>query len=268
MSSENRLPDPQGFRGKKRWAAVLALAAVAAAILIAVFTGGNRAGDTTADTTARDALTATDEAATQQATETIAAPSAAPSEPPAAAPSETPAAAPSEAPAAAEPAAPPAAPPAAEPAAPGPDPAASYAQLATVEQPVAPPVDISATTAVTEGITAKVEKLEAVQGEAKGIGEIAGPAIRFTVTVTNGTAEAVPLANAIVNVSAGADDAPASQLSGPNTVAFPESVAAGGSASGTFVFSVPVEQRDSVKIYLNYSVAAPVAAFAGPAPKN
>ncbi|MCU1574746.1 MAG: hypothetical protein JWO93_2828 [Micrococcaceae bacterium] len=139
--------------------------------------------------------------------------------------------------------------------------------LATVDQPVKDPVDLNGTADLGGGITAAVTDLQAVQGEAQGIGEIAGPALKFTLTVTNGTDQAVPLSDAIVNVTYGPDNTPASPLSGPGPVPFPPSVDAKGSAAGTFIFAIPADSRDSVKILLNYSVAAPIAAFAGPVPK-
>jgi hypothetical protein len=144
---------------------------------------------------------------------------------------------------------------------------ASNLHLATVDQPVKDPVDLNGTADLGNGITAAVKDLQAVQGEAQGIGEIAGPALKFTLTVSNGTDQAVSLTDAVVNVTYGPEDTPASPLSGPGPVAFPASVDAKGSAAGTFIFAIPAESRDNVKILLNYSVAAPIAAFTGPVPK-
>ena len=178
----------------------------------------------------------------------------------------------------------PAAPPA-EPAVPGPAPAASGPQpaqpgdpapvdrsnksdeeLATIEQPVAPPVPLMATKVVRTGVSATISEMEAVEGEARGIGEVAGPALRFKVTVINDSAAEISLDTAVITVSYGGDNSPASGLSGPNTEPFPATVAAGTSASGIFVFSVPKEARSAVKIYLNLDAGTPIAAFEGQAP--
>jgi len=139
-------------------------------------------------------------------------------------------------------------------------------ELATIDQPVAPPVPLVATKVVKSGVTATISELVAVEGEAVGIGEIAGPAIRFKVTVVNGTGAEISLDPAVINVSYGQDDSPASTLSGPGTVPFPTSVAPGTSASGVFVFGVPKDARNVVKIYLNLDAATPIAAFEGQAP--
>ena len=139
-------------------------------------------------------------------------------------------------------------------------------ELATIEQPVAPPVPLAATKVVKSGVSATITELVAVEGEATGIGEIAGPAIRFKVTVVNDTGAEISLDPAVINVSYGADDAPASTLSGPGTVPFPATVAPGTSASGVFVYGVPTDARNVVKIYLNLDAATPIAAFEGQAP--
>lgn len=139
-------------------------------------------------------------------------------------------------------------------------------ELATIDQPVAPPVPLVATKVVRSGVSATISELAAVDGEAIGIGEIAGPAIRFKVTVLNDTGAEISLDPAVVNVSYGQDNSPASSLSGPAAVPFPASVEPGASASGVFVFGVPKDARNIVKIYLNLDAATPIAAFEGQAP--
>ncbi|MGO4805571.1 hypothetical protein AB4089_10630 [Arthrobacter sp. 2MCAF15] len=139
-------------------------------------------------------------------------------------------------------------------------------ELAAIAQPTAAPVDLTAKKAVKGGVTATITEMTAVQGVATGIGEVAGPAVRFKITVVNATATPLSLDRALVDVSYGKDDAPASQLSGPDPVAFPASVAAGASGAGVFVFAVPLEARDTVKIHFNLEAETPIATFAGRAP--
>lgn len=142
----------------------------------------------------------------------------------------------------------------------------SEKQLAEIPQPVAPPVELNAKKTVKTGISAAISGLTAVQGEAQGVGEVAGPALRFKLTVTNDTDKELSLASALVNVTFGADEAPAGELSGPDTVAFPASVAPGGTAEAVYVFSVPADSRDDVRIYFNLEAETPISAFAGKAP--
>ena len=186
----------------------------------------------------------------------------------------SPAAAAEAAPGAAVPAAPPAAPPAAavKPAEGGTDPGPvdrkgkSDQELAEIPQPTAAPVEIKAKKAVKGGVSATITDMTAVQGVATGIGEVAGPAVRFKVTIVNDTAKAISLDAAVVDVSFGKDQEPAGQLSGPDAVTFPASVAPGTSGVGIFVFSVPPEARDKVKIYFNLEAETPIATFEGKLP--
>lgn len=108
--------------------------------------------------------------------------------------------------------------------------------------------------------------MEAVDGEAEGIGEVAGPAVRFTVSVTNNSGKPIDLANAVMTVEAGADKAPCTQLSGPRAEPLPAAAEPGQTVTGNYVYLVPVETRGLVTVYLSYSVDAPVAAFEGEVP--
>ncbi|MGO4805837.1 hypothetical protein AB4089_11985 [Arthrobacter sp. 2MCAF15] len=156
-----------------------------------------------------------------------------------------------------------------EPAVPGPATSdltgRSEAELAASPQLVSAPVALGGAAALQPGVTATVAGIEAVTGEATGPGEIAGPAIRFTVSVRNQSGQTVPLADAFVNVEAGADKLPALQLSGPGATKFPASAAAGATVSAVYVFLVPPDQRDQVHIYLNYQATSPILAFVGAA---
>ncbi|SKB61863.1 hypothetical protein SAMN05660473_01615 [Arthrobacter sp. 49Tsu3.1M3] len=139
-------------------------------------------------------------------------------------------------------------------------------ELAAIAQPTAAPVELTAKKAVKGGVSATITDMTAVQGVATGIGEVAGPAVRFKVSVVNTTAAPLGLDRALVDVSYGKDDAPASQLSGPDPVAFPASVAPGATGVGVFIFAVPLDARDTVKIHFNLEAETPIATFAGRAP--
>ncbi|SDR75653.1 hypothetical protein SAMN04488543_0346 [Friedmanniella luteola] len=130
-----------------------------------------------------------------------------------------------------------------------------------------PPVPLDEPEEVDEGLTARVSRLEAVQGEASGPGEVSGPAVRATVTLTNRSREEVDLSSTVVNLFYTADQTPGSALSGPGTKALPTAVRAGEKATGTFVFAVPEDDRSEVLITVDYSVDTPVVAFRGAAPR-
>jgi hypothetical protein len=114
-------------------------------------------------------------------------------------------------------------------------------------------------------LAATVTGMAAVDGKAQGPGEIAGPAVRFTLRITNTTGKTADLSHTVVNAYYGADSSPAQPLTS-GTAAFPASLADGASATGTFVFTIPASARASVVVTVDTSVANPVVAFKGAAP--
>ncbi|MCU1409255.1 MAG: hypothetical protein JWM23_1335 [Microbacteriaceae bacterium] len=132
---------------------------------------------------------------------------------------------------------------------------------------VADPIPLEATAEPDPGVTVSVGTFESVQGEAQLAGDVAGPAIRFTVSITNGTAAPVSLSTALVNVYYGSDQSPASELQKPGGAPLPADVAAGATATGTFVFTVPEGERNNVLITVDYRVGDPVIAFQGAVPQ-
>jgi hypothetical protein len=130
--------------------------------------------------------------------------------------------------------------------------------------PALPEVPLDAQAAVGNGIVATLPKIEAIQGSATGPGNIAGPALRITVRIENGTAAGVPLEGVAVNLYYGTDKTPASPLDDPSRRPFGGMLAAGDSADGVYVFSVPADARDSVTVEVGYQAGAPLLLFTGP----
>ena len=129
------------------------------------------------------------------------------------------------------------------------------------------PITESTPAVIKKELSVRVVKMEAVQGTADGPGEIAGPSVRFTISIDNTTGKRVALSDTVVNAYYGADAIPAIQLLGPGGEPFPKSVQDGGSASGIFVFNIPSEQRGDVRVTVDTSVKNPVIAFEGKAPR-
>jgi hypothetical protein len=147
----------------------------------------------------------------------------------------------------------------------GPDPTAT--EEPTPTPPAEPsPVPIDEPATITPGLTAAIGSLEAVQGEARRPGEVAGPAIRFEVSIRNATSDAVDLGTTVVTVDYGADRAPALQLTEPGGRPLPASVAPGETATAVYIFTVPVDQRGVVHITVDYALGVPPLEFTGPAP--
>jgi hypothetical protein len=135
-----------------------------------------------------------------------------------------------------------------------------------VDQPPAalPEVPLDASAAVGNGIVAALPKIDAIEGTGTGPGNIAGPALRVTVRIKNGTSEAVSLGGVAVNMSYGADKTPASPLDDPSRQPFDGMLAAGASADGVYVFSVPKDARGTVTVEVGYQAGAPLLLFTGP----
>ena len=130
-----------------------------------------------------------------------------------------------------------------------------------------PAVPLTEQVAPVPGVVFSIGSLEAVDGGAQGPGEVAGPALRFTLTLRNDGDAPVSLTSTVVNVYSGAEQLPAVDLREPGAVPLPAEVGAGESVTGVFVFAVPVEQRDQVKIGVDYTVGTPIVVFEGTAPR-
>ena len=127
-------------------------------------------------------------------------------------------------------------------------------------------IKAQAPVAIVGALKADVTDMKAVQGAAHVPGEIAGPSVRFTVRITNGTADTVDLSKTVVTAYYGADKTPANELTGSGAHAFPASVKPGHTVSGAFVFTIPSSERSTVEVAVDTSVANPVVAFKGSAP--
>jgi hypothetical protein len=129
--------------------------------------------------------------------------------------------------------------------------------------PALPPVALDARSEVGNGVVATLPSIDQIQGTAQGPGNIAGPAIRVTVRIENGTAAPVSLEGVAVNMYFGAELTPASPLEDPSRKDFFGTVAPGKSAEGVYVFSVPSDARDSVTVEVGYAAGAPLLMFTG-----
>jgi hypothetical protein len=152
-------------------------------------------------------------------------------------------------------------------------PADAPAETAPADAPAEPQpvptvaVPLDGVPELAPGVTARIVTLEAVDGVAKQPGEVGGPALRATVEIANGSAEAVDLRPAVVNLAYGPGAVPAQPIANPGGEPFPASVAPGESVRGVYVFTVPADgSRDLVAIELDLRVGDQVPVFEGPAP--
>ncbi|ACQ79257.1 conserved hypothetical protein [Beutenbergia cavernae DSM 12333] len=132
---------------------------------------------------------------------------------------------------------------------------------------VMPPAEVDA--AVTPAGSALVVRLEnpvAVTASDPIPGQLGGPAVQFDVVVVNEGDDELPLDFAVVNVAYGAESAPASDVATGETTPLGGSLEAGETARGTYVFLVPDDQRQDVRVSVDIDVGTPIAVFAGAMP--
>jgi hypothetical protein len=140
-----------------------------------------------------------------------------------------------------------------------PDPAAKPDGAA---QPTKAPVPLSQPADFGTGVVAKLDKIESIVATAHGPGEISGPALAFTITVTNRSTEAVDLGSVIVNLTDAHGD-PGVSMFGPPAVLLSGTLAVGASATGTYVFAVASAAASMVRLEVSYSTQAPTVVFSG-----
>ncbi|HUX69819.1 MAG TPA: hypothetical protein VMV41_04850 [Cellulomonadaceae bacterium] len=112
------------------------------------------------------------------------------------------------------------------------------------------------------GVVAKLDKIESIVATAHGPGEISGPALAFTITVTNGSSGVIDLGSVIVNLTDANGDPGVSMFGSPASL-LSGLLAAGASATGVYVFSVAPSADSSVRLDVSYSTQAPTVVFSG-----
>lgn len=118
-----------------------------------------------------------------------------------------------------------------------------------------------------QGIVAEVVGLEATTAGGEVPGEPAGPAIKVTVRLTNGSTSAVDTSGSNVTMTYGGDDRlPAAGLAGDGTSMWPESIPAGGRADAIFQFAVPTVPEGDIRVMVDLLAAAPNIVFVGARP--
>ncbi|HEY1118852.1 MAG TPA: hypothetical protein VGE43_14160 [Acidimicrobiales bacterium] len=113
------------------------------------------------------------------------------------------------------------------------------------------------------GLDLQVTGVEPVHGVARGPGEIAGPAVRLTVRLTNRGRREISLESVVLAVSYGRDRTPAMSLSGPGGRPFAGALAPGHSQCGRYVFALPLSARDHVQVVASYTGSVPGVALTG-----
>ncbi len=142
------------------------------------------------------------------------------------------------------------------------DPAAEVVPVADFAE--LPAVELAARADYGNGVTGSVVDIEAVQAEAHGIGEIAGPAVVVTVELRAGR-EQIDLGDVVVNLYGPSGAAAPTAAGDPHHRPFEGSLRAGESARAAYVLR-PAEPDAVARITVAYSGAVPAVTFEGPLP--
>lgn len=145
---------------------------------------------------------------------------------------------------------------------PAPTPGSITSTVAARPEASATPVAIDTPAEVASRVRVQISQVKAIQAKAEVPGDVAGPAVQFSVTVVNDSQRAVPTDNVVVNVT-GSDKRPAVLLQGPPTKLFTGQVAPGSKAVGVFAARVAPGARKPVTIEVSVDPALPVATFRG-----
>lgn len=133
---------------------------------------------------------------------------------------------------------------------------------ATALPPSADPVPLDAAARVGD-VTVSLADVAAIQGTATGPGDVAGPALRVTVRLVNGTNDPLDLLGVAVSTTYGAGATPAPPLGDPSAAPLSGTLEPGATADGVYVFRVPTDARDSVTVSVGYQAGARYAVFTG-----
>ena len=134
-------------------------------------------------------------------------------------------------------------------------------------QPAPSVAPLDATAEIAAGVDVHISRMESVAGEAGDPGEVAGPAIRFAVTVTNGSAAPVSMQTVAVTLDYGTERTPGLELQRPGGSPLTGEITPGATAEGIYIFTVPSDQRAAIRITVDYTVDVAPIIFEGAGPQ-
>lgn len=136
--------------------------------------------------------------------------------------------------------------------------------VAVTEVSTQPAVALAETGDYGNGVTVTLSSIEDVTTSANLPGEISGPGLKVTVQIVNDSGADIDLGNVIVDLQDAAG-VPALPMSASPAEPFKGSLAAGATASGIYVFTVPTDYSNPANISVSYTTGAPVVLFVGDA---
>lgn len=136
----------------------------------------------------------------------------------------------------------------------------------SIDVPPAVEVPLDEVAEPVEGVTVEIVSMEPFTVDSAAPGELAGPALKIVVSVTNATSASLNTAGATLTLAYGPDATPAPDVGDPVVSGLPNTIAAGATATGEYSFSIPLDQRATVRVTLDLLNAEPEILFVGSAP--
>jgi len=135
---------------------------------------------------------------------------------------------------------------------PGPPPPPGATGAPVVGISTLPPVPVGEPAQFGDGLVANVVKVDELQLEARGPGEIAGPGVGVTVELKNESTNPIDLGGIAVNASY-ANGVPAGASDATPSAAVAGALPPGETRQGVYVFQVPREDAASLVVEVNYN---------------
>jgi hypothetical protein len=133
-------------------------------------------------------------------------------------------------------------------------------QTPSVAITTAPPVRVGTTATLSNGVKVQVSKINTVQVEASGPGDIAGDGVAVHLTVRNSSTKPFDLNGLAVTASYGKAQ-PASPGGASTGDLLTGSLKVGDKARGVYVFTVPKSKAGSVQVQVSSSASAAILIF-------
>ncbi len=128
--------------------------------------------------------------------------------------------------------------------------------------PEAIKTDLTAPVEPASGVKVQITKVEAINAKGQGPGEVSGPAVAVTISLTNSGSAEFDTSLLSVNLE-DSKGLPGGGMIGPPADWIKKPVPGGGSVSGVYVFSVPKANRDPITVLVSVNPGVPTVEFSG-----
>lgn len=127
---------------------------------------------------------------------------------------------------------------------------------------VAPAVEVDEEAQFGTGVSVRVASYEAIEVTSARPGEVGGEVLQLDLEFVNGSTEPVDLDSVTIDLQYG-DGKPANQVTTDPADPVSGTLEPSGVLTGRYIFSVPVEQRDDVQLFVSYAASAPTIVING-----